>query len=139
MTDCARSKIQRMPNLPSLAFCSESDKKTKLGELAIGWDFGPAKSANSTRRFLYLPRLARLATARRGLQNLLATTCYGLPCLAVGLAVGHAVACRGACTARCGRTIGHLTVGYSTVTGVPLFLFAFHVSSLKINNKAEGR
>ena len=30
---------------------------------------------------------------------------------------------------RCGRTIGHLTVGEFTVTGVPFFLFAFLVSS----------
>ena len=30
---------------------------------------------------------------------------------------------------RCGRTIGHLTVGDFTVTGVPFFLFAFLVSS----------
>ena len=30
---------------------------------------------------------------------------------------------------RCGRTIGHLTVREFTVTGDPLFLFAFLVSS----------
>ena len=30
---------------------------------------------------------------------------------------------------RCGRTIGHLTVGDFAVMGVPLFLFAFLVSS----------
>ena len=30
---------------------------------------------------------------------------------------------------RCGRTIGHLTVGQFTVTGVPLSLFEFLVSS----------
>ena len=30
---------------------------------------------------------------------------------------------------RCGRTIGHLTVGDFAVMGVPLFLFAFLVRS----------
>ena len=30
---------------------------------------------------------------------------------------------------RCGRTIGHLTVGNFAVTGVPLFLVAFLVTS----------
>ena len=39
---------------------------------------------------------------------------------------------------RCGRTIGHLTVGEFTVTVVPLFLFAFQVSSWEIG-KAERR
>ena len=40
---------------------------------------------------------------------------------------------------RCGRTIGHLTVGEFTVTGVPLFLFAFLVSSWEMDGKAERR
>ena len=40
---------------------------------------------------------------------------------------------------RCGRTIGHLTVGQFTLTGVPLFLFAFLVSSCKMDGKAERR
>ena len=40
---------------------------------------------------------------------------------------------------RCGRTIGHLTIGEFTVTGVPLFLFAFLVSSLEMDGKAERR
>ena len=40
---------------------------------------------------------------------------------------------------RCDRTIGHLMVGDFAVTGVPLFLSAFLVSSWKINGKAEGR
>ena len=40
----------------------------------------------------------------------------------------------------CGRTIGHLTVGEFTVTGVvPLFLFAFLVSSWEMDWKAERR
>ena len=38
---------------------------------------------------------------------------------------------------RCGRTIGHLTVGEFTVTGVPLFLFVFLVSSWEMDGKAE--
>ena len=40
---------------------------------------------------------------------------------------------------RCGRTIGHLTVGECTVTGVPLFLLAFLVSSCEMDGKAERR
>ena len=40
---------------------------------------------------------------------------------------------------RFGPTIGHLTVGDYVVTGVPLLLFAFLVSSWKMNRKAEGR
>ena len=40
---------------------------------------------------------------------------------------------------RCARTIGHLTVGEFTVTGVPLFLFAFLVSSWEMDGKAECR
>ena len=40
---------------------------------------------------------------------------------------------------RGGRTIGHLTVGEFTVTGVPLFLFAFLMSSWKMDGKAERR
>ena len=40
---------------------------------------------------------------------------------------------------RCDRTIGHLTVGYFAVMGVPLFLSAFLVSSWKMNGKVEGR
>ena len=39
----------------------------------------------------------------------------------------------------CGRTIRHLTVGYFTVTGVPLFLFAFLLSSRGMDRKAVGR
>ena len=40
---------------------------------------------------------------------------------------------------RCGRTIGNLTVGDFPVTGVPLFLFGFLVSSLEIDGKAQRR
>ena len=40
---------------------------------------------------------------------------------------------------RCDRTIGHLTVGEFTVTRVPLFLFAFLVSSRDMDGKAERR
>ena len=40
---------------------------------------------------------------------------------------------------RCGRTIGHLTVRECTVTGVPIFLFAFLVSSCEMDGKAERR
>ena len=40
---------------------------------------------------------------------------------------------------RCGRTIGHLTVGEFTVTGVLLLMFAFLVSSWEMNGKAERR
>ena len=40
---------------------------------------------------------------------------------------------------RCGRTIGHLTVGEFTVTEVPLFLLAFLVSSWEMDGKAERR
>ena len=40
---------------------------------------------------------------------------------------------------RCGRTIVHLTVGELTVTGVPLFLFTFLVSSWEMDRKAERR
>ena len=40
---------------------------------------------------------------------------------------------------RCGRTIGHLTLGDFAVMGVALFLSAFLVSSWKMNGKAEGR
>ena len=40
---------------------------------------------------------------------------------------------------RCGRTIGHLTVGEFTVTGVPLFVFAFLVSSWGMDGNAERR
>ena len=40
---------------------------------------------------------------------------------------------------RCGRTIGHLTVGVFAVTGVLLLLFAFLVSSWEMDGKAEGR
>ena len=43
------------------------------------------------------------------------------------------------CVYRCGRTIGHLTVGEFTVTGVLLFLFAFLVSSWEMYGKAERR
>ena len=35
--------------------------------------------------------------------------------------------------------IGYLTVGDFAVTGIPLFLFAFLVSSWKTKRKAEGR
>ena len=38
---------------------------------------------------------------------------------------------------RCVRTVGHLTGGEFTVTGVPLFLFAFLVSSWEMDGKAE--
>ena len=40
---------------------------------------------------------------------------------------------------RCGRTIGHLTVREFTVTGVPIFLFAFLVSCWEMDEKAERR
>ena len=40
---------------------------------------------------------------------------------------------------RFGHTIGHLTVGEFTVTGVPLFLFAFLVRSSEMDGKAERR
>ena len=40
---------------------------------------------------------------------------------------------------RCGRTIRQLTVGEFTVTGVPLFLFAFLVNSWEMDGKAECR
>ena len=40
---------------------------------------------------------------------------------------------------RCGRTFGHFMVGEFTVTEVPLFLFAFLVSSCKMDGKAERR
>ena len=40
---------------------------------------------------------------------------------------------------RCGRTIGHLTVGKLTVTAVPLFLFAFLVSFRYMDGKAKRR
>ena len=39
----------------------------------------------------------------------------------------------------CARTIGHLTDGESTVTGVPLFLFPFQVSSCEMDGKSERR
>ena len=40
---------------------------------------------------------------------------------------------------RCDHAIGHLTVGEFTVTGVPLFLFAFLLSSWEMDGKAERR
>ena len=40
---------------------------------------------------------------------------------------------------RCGLTMGHLTVGDFAMTGVPLFLFAFIVSSSEMGGKAGGR
>ena len=39
---------------------------------------------------------------------------------------------------RCGRTIGQLTVGEFTVTGVPLFLFAFVVSSWEMDGRPNA-
>ena len=38
---------------------------------------------------------------------------------------------------RCGRTIGHFTVGGFTAAGVPRFRFAFLVSSGEIDRKVE--
>ena len=40
---------------------------------------------------------------------------------------------------RCGRTIGHLTVGEYTVTVVPFFGLSFLVTSLEMDGKAESR
>ena len=40
---------------------------------------------------------------------------------------------------RCARAVGNLTVGEFTVTGVPLFLFAFLVSSWEMDGKTERR
>ena len=39
---------------------------------------------------------------------------------------------------RCGRTVGHLRVGEFTVTGIPLFMFAFLVSSWQMDGKANA-
>ena len=39
---------------------------------------------------------------------------------------------------RCGRTIGHLTVGDFAVTGVPLLLFSFLLTSREMNGKPKA-